>query len=150
MKQPESQWPPEINSRFKYLLAEARSVHAFLDELSGPQDWRNAQAVILARGKNLCTLMQETTEAVLAYNATVGNSRAPFHAEYLLHLLLAKQEREALIGDLLEEYKQIVHYFGKRYADIWFYKQVAFSIWPFVRRIVTRAAALLWLSRFIS
>jgi len=150
MKQPESQWPPEINSRFEDLLVEARSIHAFMDELNGPQDWRNAEAVILARGAQLCNLMQETTTAVLAYKAISCNSRAPFHAEYLLHLLLAKQEREALIGDLLEEYKQILHHFGKRYADVWFYKQVAFSIWPFVRRIVTRAAAFLWLSRLIS
>jgi hypothetical protein len=150
MTQPESQWPPEINSRFENLISEAQSIHAFLDQLSGPQDWRNAEAVILARGAELCTLMQETTKAVLAHKAKSSNSRAPFHAEYVLHLLLAKHEREALIGDLLEEYKQIVHHFGKRYADVWFYKQVAFSIWPFVRRFLTRAATFLWLSRFIS
>src|SRR5829696_4985019 len=107
MKPPESGWPPEINSRFENLIFEARSIHAFLDQLSGPQDWRNAEAVILARGTQLCNLMQETTKAVLAYKATSCISRAPLHAEYLLHLLLAKQEREALIGDLLEEYKQI-------------------------------------------
>jgi hypothetical protein len=132
------------------LLSEAQSIHDFLDELRSPQDFRNAEAVILARGSELCTLIQETTKAVLAHKAKPSNSRPPFHAEYVLHLLLAKHEREALIGDLLEEYEQILHRFGKRYADVWFYKQVAFSIWPFVRRLLARVGTFLWLSRFIS
>jgi hypothetical protein len=142
-------WPPEIHSRFESLISEALSIHQFLDEFTGPQDWRNNEPVILSRGEKLCALMQATTNAVLAYRATLC-VRPPFHAEYLLHLLLTKTERDALIGDLLEEYDEIVHRFGKRHADVWFYKQVTFSIWPFVRRTVTRVAALLWLSRFIS
>jgi hypothetical protein len=153
-KQPPFQWPPEVwpsevHSRFETLISEALSIHQFLDELSGPQDWRDNEAVILARGEKLCALTQETTKAILAYKATLY-ARPPFHSEYLLHLLLTKTEREALIGDLVEEYGEIVHRFGKRYANLWFYKQVAFSIWPFVRRAVTRAAALIWLSRWVS
>jgi hypothetical protein len=80
----------------------------------------------------------------------LDNSRPPFDAEYVLHLILGKEVRAAVIGDLVEEYRLMLHRFGRRRADFWFYKQVFFSIWPFVRRVAGRVVTLLWLSRFIS
>jgi hypothetical protein len=79
----------------------------------------------------------------------LDNSRPPFEAEYLLYLILGKEERAAVIGDLAEEYRHILRQFGRRRANIWFYKQVTFSIWPFVKRVLARVVTLLWLSRFI-
>jgi len=80
----------------------------------------------------------------------LDNSRPPFEAEYVLYLILDREERAAVIGDLIEEYRLMLRRFGRRRADLWFYKQVIFSIWPFVRRVMARVVTLLWLSRFIS
>jgi hypothetical protein len=71
----------------------------------------------------------------------------PLNAEYLLYLFLRKEEREALIGDLAECYGEVIRRFGKVRADIWFYKQVAGSLFPLIRRAVLRVAALAWLGR---
>jgi len=79
----------------------------------------------------------------------LAKSRPPFDAEYMLHLFLGKEERAAVIGDLVEEYRLMLRRFGRRRADVWFYKQVIFSMWPFVRRVLARAVTLLWLSRLI-
>jgi hypothetical protein len=75
--------------------------------------------------------------------------RPPMNAEYVLYLLLRKEEREIVIGDLLECYSVMVHRFDKRRADIWFYKQVIGSIFPLLRRQVLRIGALVWLGRIL-
>ncbi|HMH43746.1 MAG TPA: MerR family transcriptional regulator, partial [Pyrinomonadaceae bacterium] len=56
--------------------------------------------------------------------------------EYLLYLLLPRNERDVVIGDLLEVYGLLLERFSKRHADVWLYKQIVGSIWPFVRRAV--------------
>lgn len=76
-------------------------------------------------------------------------ARPPFNAEYVLYLLLRKRERDVVIGDLIESYGQILERFNKRRADIWFYKQVAGSLWPLLRRALLRIAALVWLGRIL-
>lgn len=76
-------------------------------------------------------------------------ARPPFNAEYLLYLLLRKEEREALIGDLIEEYGTITRRFNKQRADIWFYKQVLGSLLPLLRRQILRIGALVWLGRIL-
>jgi hypothetical protein len=78
-----------------------------------------------------------------------GSSRPPFNAEYVLHLLLKRDEREIVIGDLLECYGQLVLRFNKRRADIWFYKQVIGSLLPLLRRALLRIGALVWLGRIL-
>src|SRR6266404_582298 len=75
--------------------------------------------------------------------------RPPFNAEYLLYLLLRKEEREVLIGDLTEDYGEVNNRFNKRRADIWFYKQVFGSVWPLLRRALLRIGALVWLGRIL-
>jgi len=76
-------------------------------------------------------------------------ARPPFNAEYLLHILLPSEEREFVIGDLIEEYSQVFERFGKRRADTWFYKQVAGSLLPLLRRTILRIGALVWLGRIL-
>src|SRR5690348_16686499 len=49
----------------------------------------------------------------------LDNSRPPFEAEYVLYLILGKEERAAVIGDLVEEYRLILRRFGRRRANIW-------------------------------
>lgn len=75
--------------------------------------------------------------------------RPPFNAEYLLYFFLRKEERGAVIGDLLEEHAMIQERFSKRRADIWFCKQVATSLWPLFQRAVLEMAGLVWLGRML-
>lgn len=75
--------------------------------------------------------------------------RPPFNAEYLLYLLLRRDEWEIVIGDLLETYGQILVRFNKRRANIWFYKQVVGSLFPLLRRALLRIGALVWLGRIL-
>jgi hypothetical protein len=82
----------------------------------------------------------------------VKNSRPlkpPFNAEYLLYLFLRKEERDVVIGDLIEDYFRVLERFNKRYADIWFYKQVIGSLFPLLRRAVLKIGALVWLGRIL-
>lgn len=76
-------------------------------------------------------------------------ARPPFNAEYVLYLLLRKEERDSIIGDLIEEYSQILERFNKRRADVWFYKQVGGSLFPLLRRALFRVSALVWLGRIL-
>ena len=58
-------------------------------------------------------------------------------------------ERDVVIGDLLEGYGLVLDRFNKRRADIWFYKQVAGSVLPLLRRTLLRIGALVWLGRIL-
>ena len=75
--------------------------------------------------------------------------RPPFNAEYILYLLLGREDRDIVIGDLTETYGKIFQRFNKRRADIWFYKQVIGSLWPLFRRTMLRIGALVWLGRIL-
>lgn len=46
---------------------------------------------------------------------------------FLLSFFLSEEARESLIGDTLEEYKEISNNHGSR-AEVWVYKQVVKSI----------------------
>lgn len=75
--------------------------------------------------------------------------RPPFNAEYLLYLLLRREERDVVIGDLLEAYVRVLARFNKRQADIWFYKQVLGSLWPLMKKAALRIGGLVWLGRIL-
>jgi len=76
-------------------------------------------------------------------------NRPPVNAEYVLYLLLSKDEKEAAIGDLNELHGRILVRFNKRRADIWYYKQVVGSLWPLLRRAIVKIGALVWLGRVL-
>jgi hypothetical protein len=75
--------------------------------------------------------------------------RPPFNAEFLLYLLLPREEMEVVSGDLIEGYGTVRERFDKRRADIWFCKQVVGSLLPLVRRALLRIGALVWLGRIL-
>lgn len=61
----------------------------------------------------------------------------PQLAEKILYFVLAKKARQSLPGDLQEEYRTIIlPKFGKKYADLWYWKQVIFSIGPLLESLV--------------
>jgi hypothetical protein len=49
---------------------------------------------------------------------------------------------------LEEEFRQIAAKHGARYAKLWYYKQVAASAWPMVRKAV-RLGALAWVEEWV-
>lgn len=74
----------------------------------------------------------------------------PIWAEYLLYLLLPKADRDAVAGDLIEEFRvTIVPKFGARAARFWFVKQVFASIWPLLKQRVLRALGILAASKYL-
>lgn len=56
--------------------------------------------------------------------------------ERILLLILTKEERFNIPGDLAEEFVEITVKHGTRYAKLWYYKQVASSAWPMIRKAV--------------
>jgi hypothetical protein len=82
----------------------------------------------------------------------------PEFATYLLwYLPMHKKTREAVMGDLEEEFSIVSQRFGRREAIIWYYYQVGASFWPFavsgVKKLI-KWGVLGWigeaLRRFIS
>lgn len=69
------------------------------------------------------------------------DQRPPKFAEYLLYFL-PKKEREPLLGDLEEEYREVYKKFGKGKAKFWYYCQVAMSFWPYIARAVKKLVGL--------
>lgn len=60
----------------------------------------------------------------------------PKRAVQLLLLLLTKEARENLIGDLAEEFIDIQVKHGMTFARVWYWKQVAGSAWPLMKKAV--------------
>ncbi|HLK59934.1 MAG TPA: permease prefix domain 2-containing transporter [Chthonomonadaceae bacterium] len=80
---------------------------------------------------------------------------APKSAQLILYLLLPKKQREAVIGDLEEQYTEANQCLGKRGADFWYYVQVLTSVWPILsswtRKLLKLGGAALlghWLHQF--
>lgn len=72
----------------------------------------------------------------------------PLGERILLLVLRTREERANIPGDLEEEFRQIAAKHGARYAKLWYYKQVAASAWPMVRKAV-RWGLLAWVEEWI-
>lgn len=73
---------------------------------------------------------------LLAHKESNKSYMPPQFGERLLMLILTKDERVNIPGDLTEEYLTIAKKHGERYAKLWYYKQVAASAWPMIRKAV--------------
>lgn len=81
-----------------------------------------------------------------------GRELPPQLGERILLLILTKDERVNIPGDLEEEFRGIAARHGARYAKLWYYKQVAASAWPMIRKAVRwglLASVGEWIRRFI-
>jgi hypothetical protein len=59
-----------------------------------------------------------------------ASARPPVLASWVLNAILAPRDREAVLGDLLEEYRlDRLPALGKLRADVWFVGQVARHVW---------------------
>ena len=71
---------------------------------------------------------------LLANKGSKKSHVPPPLGERLLMLILTKEERLNIPGDLEEEYVTVATKHGERYAKLWYYKQVAASAWPMIRK----------------
>jgi hypothetical protein len=83
---------------------------------------------------NAARSMDKTPELKTAGEESPASPQPPTNAEFILHLLLKKDERDAVIGDLLERYPKKVERFGERRAKLWFWGEVIRSLWPLIKR----------------
>jgi hypothetical protein len=86
--------------------------------------------------------------------APAAAPQPPLNAEFILHLLLNKDEQDAIIGDLIERYGSKARRMGVRRANLWFYMEIARTTWPLLKRIAVRASGLIalgeWVRRHVS
>lgn len=100
-----------------------------------------------AHGRTLEQIEEEvTTTAKVPGNvpslAPKVKPEPPLNACYFLSLVLSPCDRQAIVGDLNQEYwTYIVPEFGERRARLWFWTQTAKSIVPIVSRRVVKLAA---------
>ena len=80
----------------------------------------------------------------------------PKYGERILYLLLSRKNREYVLGDLEEEYSDIVAKFGPGFARVWYRKQVLASITPMIGqrivgllKVISLVKAFEWLVRWI-
>lgn len=64
----------------------------------------------------------------------------PLNAQFLLDLFLAEPRCEEFLGDLRERYEKKRKRLDKGRADLWYYKQVATSLWPLFRAFLARSS----------
>lgn len=96
------------------------------------------------------TVTREALDIRVQEQRRLRTTHPPRTAEQILYLILNKADREHIPGDLHEEYGQLVKRFGIRYARVWYWKQVLWSIRPvayarFIR--FARTIAIVELSR---
>jgi len=77
------------------------------------------------------------------------SNEPPKNAEYLAQLLLPSANREALLGDLVEEYPGVVAKYGVRRAKFSFYLHVVFSILVLARNAVVKWGLFGWVVELI-
>lgn len=107
--------------------------------------------------KTRIAIEQEARLLILSRRSSSIKSRRsssipPQLGERMLLLILKKDERVNIPGDLAEEYGEIAVKHGARFAKVWYYKQVAASAWPMIRKGVrwgVLASVGEWIRRII-
>lgn len=70
----------------------------------------------------------------------------PALPQFLLALFLPRKNWRAELGDLVEQYEEhVLPMFGRRKANIWFYKQCLAAMWPVTVSRLIRLVTLAWL-----
>lgn len=80
-------------------------------------------------------------------SASKPSHRPPQLGEFALYMILSKEDREYLIGDLEEEFVKVQAKFGTKKARVWYYKQVLTSAWPMIRKAL-RFGLLAWIGEW--
>lgn len=111
-----------------------------LKRINAPEDERRRISKALTHFSSYLLFFDYNSEELL--------SNPPQLGERILLLILKKEERVNIPGDLAEEYKEITAKHGTRFATIWYYKQVVASAWPLIRKAF-RWSLLAWVEELI-
>lgn len=150
MKTEDSESPDDLDELIEYYDCEHSDASHDMFGLREVLRIENARLVQLEKlGQTLTS-----DAAVTAIKDVNDKSHAlpvqpPINAQFLLYLFLEKNGREEAVGDALETYSQHVERLGKFRADILFYREVALSALPFIKRVVAKAGGLLLLGEWI-
>jgi hypothetical protein len=90
----------------------------------------------------------ETDRVEVVQESSPTSFAPPQLGEKALLLLLSKDEREYLLGDLAEEFALYQSKYGNRFAKVWYYKQVISSAWPLLRKYL-RWGVFIWVEEWI-
>jgi len=81
-------------------------------------------------------------------------SLPPRNAEFILGLLVSKEDQEAALGCFEELYRKRVVRLGESRARVWAWCQVGKTVWPVLKRIVLKVSGLIaayeWLKHHLS
>lgn len=88
------------------------------------------------------------TEGVVPPQSSTSSFVPPQLGEKALLMILTKEEREYVLGDLAEEFALYQSKYGVRFAKVWYYKQVVSSVWPILRRTL-RLGAFVWFAEWL-
>jgi hypothetical protein len=66
----------------------------------------------------------------------------PKLAEYLIYLFFPRKDREAILGDLEEDFHEVHKKFGLRQARLQYWAQVFRSLWPIIRALIANIIVL--------
>lgn len=72
----------------------------------------------------------------------IDDPQPPAKAQSFLCLLLEAKDREVIIGDMAERYGIKIEQRGKLRANLWFYQQVVWSVWPLLQRTLVKLRLL--------
>lgn len=126
------------------------------------QKKRKANKKTLRDALSLSTTAREHGYGVFAQDVVSYGMRAfhggevelPKAGEFLLYLFLSTLERDAIVGDLEEQFPKVQRKFGERAARVWFYNHIWFSLWPLLSQRIVKSGLLGWvfdlLRRFVS
>lgn len=67
---------------------------------------------------------------------SVASETPPQFAKYLIYLLIPRNNREAILGDLEEDFHEVKREFGLRKAKFHYRVEVLRSIWPMIKGVV--------------
>lgn len=100
----------------------------------------SATAAVMATpiiGVSIQSQQDQTSQSSGSVSKLGRLDRPPQFGEYLLYFL-PKQKRESLIGDLEEEYHDVLERQGTRRAWFWYYGQVCMSFLPLLIAVIGR------------
>lgn len=146
--------------RLHIVSESGRAVHTTLEQLLL---WLKVRSAVEREGIRLLerllsqlegqgseyTLVMVDETTIEALELLVKQLQPPKFAQYILYLFVKKKERDGLLGDLRQEYMEVLANFGRKGAKLWFYKQVFSSIRPLAARGIIKWTAIAGLVRLL-
>lgn len=118
--------------------------------------WESEEAFIQSRKQEAVKLRAALIHSInndliapMSVPKDIEGHEPPAKALSLFSRFLEDCDKDAVWGDLTEEYNQKAEELGAWRADKWFYAEVARSLWPLVRRSVSKTIKLAVLGEWI-